>query len=61
MKKFYLIWVFMAGLSTVVEAQKFDNVWPFGYNSYPSTIEAEAFNLNFDTFPPRVEMSDRPA
>ena len=43
-------------------AQKFDNQWLFGYNNYTWTIEAEAFNLNFDTFPPRVELApNRPA
>jgi len=41
------------------QAQKHDYIWQFGYNYINSTPEAEAFNLNFDTFPPRDEMDER--
>ncbi len=42
-----------------VQAQKHDYIWHFGYNYNSSTPEAEAFNLNFDTFPPRMELEER--
>ena len=44
-----------------LSAQKFDNRWLFGFNNITTTVKAESFDLVFDTFPPRVELSDRQA
>jgi len=40
-------------------AQKHDYIWEFGYNYNPTTPQAEAYDLNFDTFPPRVQSAER--
>ncbi|MDO8366822.1 MAG: PKD domain-containing protein [Saprospiraceae bacterium] len=47
MNKVYLFWVFMAALSTVVEAQKQDNIWLFGYDYTPGGLK-EGFRFRFD-------------
>ncbi len=47
---------FLIGFSSPVYSQKFDNVWVMGYN-WDSDPEAETYRLNFDTYPPRIEIA----
>lgn len=39
---------------SLLTAQKFDNIWVFGYN-WDTDAEGETYRLIFDTFPPRIE------
>jgi len=55
----FLLVVAIAFFRHVGQAQKHDYIWHFGYNYFNWTPEAEAFNLNFDTFPPWVELEER--
>ena len=43
-------------LPTLLCAQKFDNVWVMGYNWDNNLTTAETYRLNFDTFPPRLQI-----
>ena len=55
----YLLISFVTLLQNISSAQKNDYLWLFGYNYSWDHPGAEAFNLNFDTFPPRIEMTER--
>ncbi len=57
--KTYLLVLFAALFNNICYAQKNDYLWLFGYNYNSGLPGAEAFNLNFDTFPPRIEMAER--
>ncbi|MDX1911074.1 MAG: PKD domain-containing protein [Saprospiraceae bacterium] len=56
MKTVVLILTILACLSDSLYGQMFDNVWVMGYN-WDSDPEAETYRLNFDTFPPQVEIA----
>jgi len=47
------LWMLMSPF--ILFSQKFDNVWVMGYN-WDDDPEAETYRLNFDTFPPRLEI-----
>lgn len=47
------VWIMV--LPSLLFSQKFDNVWVMGYN-WDADPEAETYRLNFDTFPPRLEI-----
>lgn len=57
--KLSLTAIFGVLLFNISLAQKNDYVWLFGYNYSSDDLQAEAFNLNFDTFPPRIVMAER--
>ena len=50
---------FIVLLFNISDAQKNDYLWLFGYNYNSGLPGAEAFNLNFDTFPPRIKTVER--
>ncbi|MDX1911073.1 MAG: PKD domain-containing protein [Saprospiraceae bacterium] len=43
----------------VLSAQWYDQIWTFGYNDTWEQEGPESINLNFDTFPPRIEEAER--
>ena len=57
--KKYLFVAFVILLQNISSAQKNDYLWQFGYNTSWEHPGAEAFNLCFDTFPPRIELDER--
>ena len=57
--KAYLTILFTIFLYDISYAQKNDYLWLFGYNYSWGHPGAEAFNLNFETFPPKIEMEER--
>jgi hypothetical protein len=54
-----LLGIALLPLQVCVHAQKYDYVWHFGYNTSWAHPGAEAFRLDFDTFPPRLELEER--
>ena len=57
--KKYLFVAFVILLQNISSAQKNDYLWQFGYNYNFGLPGAEAFDLNFDTFPPRIDVVER--